>query len=169
MYFGGKKYYIEVIQCSGEEMNLVLMGILPSNLINTYASGTIAPAPLIPPPPSLHNYAFKSPSGFFHIFILKCIVSIFSSINKEYSAKTSPTASTSLMRAASGSNSSSPSSYLMLSNPNQAASQFQLPAVPTSAQLTPNLIYPTLNHATNPNGPAQVRAASIGSATSSAR
>lgn len=34
MYFGGKKYFIEVIQCSGEEMNLVLLGLLPSNLIN---------------------------------------------------------------------------------------------------------------------------------------
>ncbi len=34
MYFGSKKYFIEVIQCSGEEMNLVLLGLLPSNLIN---------------------------------------------------------------------------------------------------------------------------------------
>lgn len=34
MFFNGKKYFIEVIQCSGEEMNLVLLGLLPSNLIN---------------------------------------------------------------------------------------------------------------------------------------
>lgn len=34
MYFSNKKYFIEVLQCSGEEMNLVLMGVLPSNLIN---------------------------------------------------------------------------------------------------------------------------------------
>jgi hypothetical protein len=34
MYFGNKKYFIEVIQCSGEEMNLVLLGLLPSNLMN---------------------------------------------------------------------------------------------------------------------------------------
>ena len=34
MYFANRKYFIEVIQCSGEEMNLVLMGVLPSNLIN---------------------------------------------------------------------------------------------------------------------------------------
>jgi hypothetical protein len=34
LFFSGKKYYIEVIQCSGEEMNLVLMGLVPSNLLN---------------------------------------------------------------------------------------------------------------------------------------
>ena len=38
MHFGGKRFLIEVIQCSGEEMNLVLMGILPSNLINNTQS-----------------------------------------------------------------------------------------------------------------------------------
>lgn len=32
MLFNGKKYFIEVFQCSGEEMNLVLMGVLPSSL-----------------------------------------------------------------------------------------------------------------------------------------
>jgi epithelial splicing regulatory protein 1/2 len=32
MFFSGKKFYIEVLQCSGEEMNLVLLGVLPSNL-----------------------------------------------------------------------------------------------------------------------------------------
>lgn len=34
MFFASKKYFIEVIQCSGEEMNLVLLGLLPSSLIN---------------------------------------------------------------------------------------------------------------------------------------
>ncbi len=34
IFFSGKKYFIEVIQCSGEEMNLVLMGVVPSNLLN---------------------------------------------------------------------------------------------------------------------------------------
>ena len=34
MYFNGKKHFVEAIQCSGEEMNMVLMGLLPSNLIN---------------------------------------------------------------------------------------------------------------------------------------
>jgi hypothetical protein len=38
MYFNGKKYYIEVTQCSGNEMNMVLLGLLPSNLINTPAN-----------------------------------------------------------------------------------------------------------------------------------
>ena len=38
LFFAGKKYYIEVIQCSGEEMNLVLMGIIPSNLLNIQRS-----------------------------------------------------------------------------------------------------------------------------------
>lgn len=32
MFFAGKKFYLEVLQCSGEEMNLVLLGVLPSNL-----------------------------------------------------------------------------------------------------------------------------------------
>lgn len=34
IFFAGKKYFIEVLQCSGEEMNLVLMGVVPSNLLN---------------------------------------------------------------------------------------------------------------------------------------
>ncbi len=34
MYFGGKRFAIEVFQCSGEEMNLILMGVSQSNLIN---------------------------------------------------------------------------------------------------------------------------------------
>ena len=34
LFFGNKKFFIEVLQCSGEEMNLVLMGIYPSNLSN---------------------------------------------------------------------------------------------------------------------------------------
>lgn len=34
MFFMGQKFVIEVTQCSGEEMNLVLMGLLSSNLTN---------------------------------------------------------------------------------------------------------------------------------------
>ncbi|CAF4135940.1 unnamed protein product, partial [Rotaria magnacalcarata] len=33
MFFNGKKRYIEVIQCSGEDMNQILLGLVPSNLI----------------------------------------------------------------------------------------------------------------------------------------
>lgn len=39
MFFTGRKYFIEVLQCSGEEMNLVLMGVLPSNLISYQSDG----------------------------------------------------------------------------------------------------------------------------------
>jgi epithelial splicing regulatory protein 1/2 len=35
MFFNGKKRYIEVLQCSGEDMNHILLGIVPSNLIPT--------------------------------------------------------------------------------------------------------------------------------------
>ncbi|CAF4276786.1 unnamed protein product, partial [Adineta steineri] len=35
MFFNGKKRYIEVIQCSGEDMNHILLGLVPSNLIPT--------------------------------------------------------------------------------------------------------------------------------------
>ncbi|CAF1344615.1 unnamed protein product [Rotaria sordida] len=33
LFFNGKKRYIEVIQCSGEDMNHILLGLVPSNLI----------------------------------------------------------------------------------------------------------------------------------------
>ncbi|CAF4529088.1 unnamed protein product [Rotaria sp. Silwood1] len=33
LFFNGKKRYIEVIQCSGEDMNQILLGLVPSNLI----------------------------------------------------------------------------------------------------------------------------------------
>jgi hypothetical protein len=33
MFFNGKKRYIEVLQCSGEDMNHILLGLVPSNLI----------------------------------------------------------------------------------------------------------------------------------------
>lgn len=33
LFFNGKKYYIEVLQCSGEDMNQILLGLVPSNLI----------------------------------------------------------------------------------------------------------------------------------------
>ncbi|CAF1600804.1 unnamed protein product, partial [Adineta ricciae] len=35
MFFNGKKRYIEVLQCSGEDMNQILLGLVPSNLIPT--------------------------------------------------------------------------------------------------------------------------------------
>ena len=35
MFFNGKKRYIEVLQCSNEEMNQILLGLAPSNLIPT--------------------------------------------------------------------------------------------------------------------------------------
>jgi hypothetical protein len=35
MFFNGKKRYIEVLQCSGEDMNHILLGLVPSNLIPT--------------------------------------------------------------------------------------------------------------------------------------
>ena len=33
MFFNGKKRYIEVLQCSGEDMNNILLGLVPSNLM----------------------------------------------------------------------------------------------------------------------------------------
>lgn len=33
LFFNGKKRFIEVLQCSGEEMNQILLGLVPSNLI----------------------------------------------------------------------------------------------------------------------------------------
>ena len=66
MFFSNKKYFIEVIQCSGEEMNLVLMGILPSNLISSGKTGGAvnpltspvlpAPSPLQLPPPTFSPF-----------------------------------------------------------------------------------------------------------------
>ena len=50
LFFANKKFFIEVLQCSGEEMNLVLMGIYPS-----YLSG-------IQHNNSLFNNNFASPS-----------------------------------------------------------------------------------------------------------
>ncbi|CAF3545511.1 unnamed protein product, partial [Rotaria sp. Silwood2] len=35
MFYNGKKRYIEVLQCSGEDMNHILLGLVPSNLIPT--------------------------------------------------------------------------------------------------------------------------------------
>ncbi|CAF1077806.1 unnamed protein product [Rotaria magnacalcarata] len=35
MFFNGKKRYIEVLQCSGEDMNHILLGLVPSNLVPT--------------------------------------------------------------------------------------------------------------------------------------
>ena len=39
LYAGARRFIVEVIQCSGEDMNLVLMGILSSNLTSTSAHG----------------------------------------------------------------------------------------------------------------------------------
>ena len=35
IFLNGKKRYIEVLQCSGEDMNHILLGLVPSNLIPT--------------------------------------------------------------------------------------------------------------------------------------
>lgn len=35
IFLNGKKRYIEVLQCSGEDMNHILLGLIPSNLIPT--------------------------------------------------------------------------------------------------------------------------------------
>ena len=35
LFFNGKKRYLEVLQCSGEDMNHILLGLVPSNLIPT--------------------------------------------------------------------------------------------------------------------------------------
>ncbi|UJR20766.1 hypothetical protein I4U23_023883 [Adineta vaga] len=50
MFFNGKKRYLEVLQCSGEDMNHILLGLVPSNLIptniqrpNIYSSHRAAP------------------------------------------------------------------------------------------------------------------------------
>jgi len=53
MFFNGKKRYIEVLQCSGEDMNHILLGLVPSNLIppNVQRQPMFSPhraAPLVP-------------------------------------------------------------------------------------------------------------------------
>jgi epithelial splicing regulatory protein 1/2 len=53
MFFNGKKRYIEVLQCSGEDMNHILLGLVPSNLIppNVQRQPMYSPhraAPLVP-------------------------------------------------------------------------------------------------------------------------
>lgn len=45
MFFNGKKRYIEVIQCSGEDMNHILLGLVPSDLIPT----NVQRGPMYPP------------------------------------------------------------------------------------------------------------------------
>lgn len=61
MYLSGKKFHIEVLQCSGEEMNLVLLGLLPSNLTNFQQPLTSS---------------FKAQSKHFH-FLIKSHSSTF--------------------------------------------------------------------------------------------
>ncbi|CAF0942517.1 unnamed protein product [Brachionus calyciflorus] len=62
MVFMNEKYPIEVTQCSGEEMNLVLMGVLPSNLIsqtiNNIESTTNSYVPMCNPLSSIPNSNF---------------------------------------------------------------------------------------------------------------
>ncbi|CAF4327937.1 unnamed protein product [Rotaria sp. Silwood2] len=53
LFFNGRKRYIEVIQCSGEDMNHILLGLVPSNLIppNVPRQPMFSPhraAPLVP-------------------------------------------------------------------------------------------------------------------------
>ena len=40
LFFNGKKRYIEVLQCSGEDMNNILLGLVPSNLIPNHLQPT---------------------------------------------------------------------------------------------------------------------------------
>lgn len=71
MIFGKKQRYIEVFQCSGEDMNLVLTGGIPTSVSPTKAApallspGMLPPiAPLpptnIPPPPPPHTATVTS-------------------------------------------------------------------------------------------------------------
>lgn len=48
LFFNGKKYYIEVLQCSGEDMNQILLGLVPSNLIPRYPSSIHHPVSSYP-------------------------------------------------------------------------------------------------------------------------
>ncbi|XP_026477843.1 RNA-binding protein fusilli-like [Ctenocephalides felis] len=51
MVFGKKQRYIEVFQCSGEDMNLVLTGGLPAPTSPVKAGGLLSPGGAILPPP----------------------------------------------------------------------------------------------------------------------
>ena len=51
MFFNGKKRYIEVIQCSGEDMNHILLGLVPSNLI----PANVQRQPIFSPQRGKHN------------------------------------------------------------------------------------------------------------------
>ncbi|XP_015183240.1 PREDICTED: RNA-binding protein fusilli isoform X2 [Polistes dominula] len=63
MVFGKKQRYIEVFQCSGEDMNLVLTGAPPSTKALLSPGGTILPTPPPPPPPpSFVTSAIFSPT-----------------------------------------------------------------------------------------------------------
>ncbi|UJR28830.1 hypothetical protein I4U23_010054 [Adineta vaga] len=59
MFFNGKKKYIEILQCSGEDMNHILLGLVPSNLIphnvqrqpmySSHRAAPLVPISSIPP------------------------------------------------------------------------------------------------------------------------
>lgn len=51
MIFGKKQRYIEVFQCSGEDMNLVLTGGIPAGAVSPVAKTLLSPGMLTPPPP----------------------------------------------------------------------------------------------------------------------
>ncbi|XP_018574554.1 RNA-binding protein fusilli isoform X2 [Anoplophora glabripennis] len=64
MIFGKKQRYIEVFQCSGEDMNLVLTGGIPTSVSPTKAApallspgGNILPTPPFHPGPNFSGYA----------------------------------------------------------------------------------------------------------------
>ena len=79
--YGDRRYSIEVIQCSGEEMNMVLMGILPSNLINMQ----IPNAPLnLPIPHASRNFLIYL--SFIHDLI-KCNSEIIFFIFYQFQSK----------------------------------------------------------------------------------
>ena len=60
-FFNGKKYYIEVYQCSGEDMNQILLGLVPSNLIPRQT--IYSPHRTHHPPPLHHPLSnYSSPS-----------------------------------------------------------------------------------------------------------
>lgn len=60
LFFSGKKYFIEVIQCSGEEMNLVLMGLVPSNLLTIQRNPNVSPRAPLNAPVNVANFQANS-------------------------------------------------------------------------------------------------------------
>ena len=50
MFIGNKKRYIEVLQCSGEDMNLILTNGVTSPVVTNMLQPTIAAAPTVAAP-----------------------------------------------------------------------------------------------------------------------